>query len=45
MQLVKTNIYGKCIYLEYAAMIDVDEYCLIINCLTERQLITWSHIL
>lgn len=45
MQLIGTRIHGKCIYLEYARMLDVDEYCLTINCLTERQLITWSHIL
>lgn len=45
MQLIGTRVHGKCIYLEYAGMIDVDEYRLIINCLTERQLIFWSHIL
>lgn len=45
MQLIGTRIHGKCIYLEYACMIDVDEYYLKLDCLTERQLVHWSHIL
>ena len=43
MQLINVNIHGRCIYMTYAQMIDVDDYEEVTIDITERLAIKYSH--